>query len=41
LGALHQANAILLLGVVIRVLFLLRAPNAQQFRPRLVVSRAS
>jgi cytochrome c oxidase assembly protein subunit 15 len=40
LGALHQANAILLLGVVVRVLFLLRAPNAQQFRPRLVVSRA-
>ena len=37
LGALHQANAILLLGIVVRVLFLLRAP-AKQFRPKLVVA---
>jgi cytochrome c oxidase assembly protein subunit 15 len=40
LGVLHQANAILLLGILVRALFLLRAPNSQQFRPRLVVSRA-
>jgi cytochrome c oxidase assembly protein subunit 15 len=37
LGALHQANAILLLGIVVRVLFLLRSP-ARQFRPKLVVA---
>jgi cytochrome c oxidase assembly protein subunit 15 len=39
LGALHQANAILLLGLMVRCVFLLRAPTTQQFRPRLVVSR--
>jgi cytochrome c oxidase assembly protein subunit 15 len=39
LGALHQANAILLLGLVVRCLFLLRAPTSRQFRPRLVVSQ--
>jgi cytochrome c oxidase assembly protein subunit 15 len=38
LGALHQANAILLLGLVVRVLFLLRSPAKSQFRPRLVVA---
>ena len=38
LGALHQANAILLLGIVVRVLFLLRMPAKSQFRPRLVVA---
>jgi cytochrome c oxidase assembly protein subunit 15 len=38
LGALHQANAILLLGIVVRVLFLLRAPYAPSFRPRLVAT---
>jgi cytochrome c oxidase assembly protein subunit 15 len=40
LGALHQANAILLLGVMVRALFLLRDPRERQFRPRLIVSRA-
>jgi cytochrome c oxidase assembly protein subunit 15 len=39
LGALHQANAIVLLGIVIRVLFLLRAPAVAQFKPRLIVTR--
>jgi len=39
LGALHQANAILLLGVLVRVLFLLRGAQQAQFRPRLVVTR--
>jgi cytochrome c oxidase assembly protein subunit 15 len=39
LGALHQANAILLLGVLVRVLFLLRAAPQPQFRPRLIVTR--
>ncbi len=39
LGALHQANAILLLGVMVRLLFLLRAPAAAHFRPRLIVTR--
>ena len=38
LGALHQANAILLLGIVIRTLFLLRRPAAAQFKPRLIVT---
>jgi cytochrome c oxidase assembly protein subunit 15 len=38
LGAIHQANAILLLGIVVRVLFLLRAPYTPQFKPRLVVT---
>jgi cytochrome c oxidase assembly protein subunit 15 len=38
LGALHQANAILLLGIVVRVLFLLRRPAAAQFKPRLIVT---
>jgi len=38
LGALHQANAILLLGLVVRTLFLLRAPATPQFHPRLVVT---
>jgi cytochrome c oxidase assembly protein subunit 15 len=37
LGAIHQANAILLLGLVVRTLFLLRKPYAPQARPRLVV----
>jgi cytochrome c oxidase assembly protein subunit 15 len=38
LGAIHQANAILLLGIVVRVLFLLRTPYTPQFKPRLVVT---
>lgn len=38
LGALHQANAIFLLGVVVRVLFLLRAPYAPQARLRVVTA---
>ncbi len=38
LGALHQANAILLLGIVVRTLFLLRTPAAAQFKPRLIVT---
>jgi len=38
LGALHQANAIFLLGIVVRTLFLLRAPTAAKFKPRLVVA---
>jgi cytochrome c oxidase assembly protein subunit 15 len=38
LGALHQANAILLLGIVVRTLFLLRAPAAAKFKPRLVAA---
>ena len=38
LGALHQANAIVLLGVVVRVLFLLRPAPTAQFRPRLIVT---
>ena len=38
LGALHQANAILLLGIVVRTLFLLRAPTVAKFKPRLVVA---
>ncbi len=37
LGALHQANAIFLLGVVVRTLFLLRSPATHQFRPRFIV----
>jgi cytochrome c oxidase assembly protein subunit 15 len=41
LGALHQANAILLVGVLVRVLFLLRAAPPPQFRPRLVVTRTA
>jgi cytochrome c oxidase assembly protein subunit 15 len=36
LGALHQANAILLLGLVVRTLFLLRAPTAPRFKPKVV-----
>ena len=36
LGALHQANAILLLGIVVRTLFLLRTPITAKFKPRLV-----
>ena len=39
LGALHQANAILLVGVLVRALFLLRAAPQPQFRPKLVVTR--
>lgn len=38
LGALHQANAILLLGIVVRTLFLLRAPTTAKFKPKLVVA---
>jgi cytochrome c oxidase assembly protein subunit 15 len=38
LGALHQANAIALLGIVVRVLFLLRKPAKSQFQPKLVVA---
>jgi cytochrome c oxidase assembly protein subunit 15 len=38
LGALHQANAILLLGIMVRILYLLRAPNIQPFKPRLIVT---
>jgi cytochrome c oxidase assembly protein subunit 15 len=38
LGALHQANGIILLGIVVRTLFLLRPVPVRQFRPRLVVS---
>jgi cytochrome c oxidase assembly protein subunit 15 len=38
LGALHQANAILLLGIVVRALYLLRAPTVAQFKPRLIVT---
>jgi cytochrome c oxidase assembly protein subunit 15 len=38
LGAVHQANAILLLGLVVRTLFLLRKPYAPPFRPRLVTA---
>jgi cytochrome c oxidase assembly protein subunit 15 len=41
LGALHQANAILLVGVLVRILFLLRDAPQPQFRPRLVVNRAA
>ncbi len=41
LGALHQANAILLLGLTIRTLFLLRAPRAARFRPRLIVTKSA
>jgi cytochrome c oxidase assembly protein subunit 15 len=39
LGALHQANAILLLGLTVRSLFLLRAPATAKFRPRLIVTK--
>lgn len=39
LGALHQANAILLLGVLVRVQFLLRATPQPHFRPRLIITR--
>jgi cytochrome c oxidase assembly protein subunit 15 len=38
LGALHQANAILLLGIVVRTLFLLRTPTTAKFKPRLVAA---
>jgi cytochrome c oxidase assembly protein subunit 15 len=38
LGALHQANAILLLGLVVRTLFLLRAPSAPRFQPKVVAA---
>src|ERR1700761_6110714 len=38
LGALHQANAILLLGIVVRTLFLLRKPTVAKFKPRLVAA---
>jgi cytochrome c oxidase assembly protein subunit 15 len=38
LGALHQANAILLLGLTVRVLFLLRAPYVPQARLRVVTA---
>src|SRR5579883_1064796 len=41
LGAMHQANAILLVGVLVRILFLLREAPQPQFRPRLVVNRAA
>ena len=39
LGAIHQANAILLLGLTVRTLFLLRAPASAKFKPRLIVAR--
>ncbi|MDB5397042.1 MAG: cytochrome oxidase assembly protein [Rhodospirillales bacterium] len=39
LGALHQANAIFLLGLTVRTLFLLRAPATAKFRPRLIVTK--
>lgn len=38
LGALHQANAILLLGLTVRTLFLLRAPTVARFRPKVVAA---
>jgi cytochrome c oxidase assembly protein subunit 15 len=38
LGALHQANAILLLGIVVRTLFLLRTPSTPKFKPKLVAA---
>jgi len=38
LGALHQANAILLLGLVVRTLFLLRVPSTPRFKPKVVAS---
>jgi len=38
LGALHQANAILLLGIMVRTLFLLRKPTVAKFKPRLVAA---
>ena len=38
LGALHQANAILLLGITVRTLFLLRKPTVAKFKPRLVAA---
>lgn len=41
LGALHQANAIFLLGLTVRTLFLLRAPSVAKFKPRLVVTEAA
>jgi cytochrome c oxidase assembly protein subunit 15 len=41
LGALHQANAIFLLGITVRTLFLLRAPTVTKFKPRLVVTKAA
>ncbi len=41
LGALHQANAIFLLGIVVRTLFLLRAPTVAKFKPRLVVAKSA
>jgi cytochrome c oxidase assembly protein subunit 15 len=37
LGAIHQANAIFLLGIMVRILFLLRDTH-RQFRPRMVVT---
>jgi cytochrome c oxidase assembly protein subunit 15 len=40
LGALHQANAILLLGITVRTLFLLRAPAVAKFKPHLVAAKA-
>ena len=36
LGALHQANAILLLGLMVRTMFLLRVPSAPRFRPKVI-----
>ncbi|HTJ62680.1 MAG TPA: COX15/CtaA family protein [Alphaproteobacteria bacterium] len=36
LGALHQANAILLLGLMVRTLFLLRVPSAPRFKPKVI-----
>jgi cytochrome c oxidase assembly protein subunit 15 len=39
LGALHQANAILLLGLLVRTLFLVRPQGTHQFRPRFIVAR--
>ena len=38
LGALHQANAILLLGLTVRVIFLLRPASIPHFRPRFIVT---
>jgi cytochrome c oxidase assembly protein subunit 15 len=38
LAALHQANAILLLGIMVRTIFLLRPVKIRQFKPTLIVT---
>ena len=38
LAALHQANALLLAGILVQVLFLLRPAPVRHFRPRLIVT---